>query len=220
MGHRPSETGAQTAFLIGLEILLECLFSDCGQETTGRLVPRCQVLRGCTTSMNTGMSTETLVIVIIGVSLAFLLMVIVRLAMLSVCAQQPKTLGLVDNQFVSCPVTPNCVSTHSTSPQHASDPIRFSGSAGDAFTKLQAIVEQQPRTRIITVAAGYMHVEFTSRIFHFVDDVQFLFDENQQVIHFRSSSRSGYSDLGVNRHRMESLRTAFENADQTIDSRS
>ena len=85
---------------------------------------------------------------------------------------------------------------------------------------MRAIVEQRPRTRIITVTAGYMHVEFTSRIFQFVDDVQFLFDEDQQVIHFRSSSRSGYSDLGVNRHRMESLRTAFENADQTTISRS
>jgi len=166
------------------------------------------------------MSTETLVIVIIVVSLAFLLMVIVRLAMLSVRAQQPKNLGLADNQFLSCPATPNCISTHSTDLQHASDPIRFSGSAGDALKKMHAIVEQQPRTRIITVTAGYMHVEFTSRIFQFVDDVQFLFDENQQVIHFRSSSRSGYSDLGVNRHRMESLRTAFENADQTIISRS
>lgn len=220
MGHRPPETGAQAAFLIGLEILLGCLFLDCGQGTTGRLVPRCQVLRGCTTSMNPGMSTETWVIVIIVACLAFLLVVIVRLAMLSARAQRPKNLGLVDNQFFACPATPNCVSTHSTSPQHACDPIRFSGSAGDAFEKLQAIVEQQPRTQIISAATGYMHVEFTSRIFHFVDDVQFLFDENQQVIHFRSSSRSGYSDLGVNRQRMESLRAAFENVDQTIDSRS
>lgn len=170
--------------------------------------------------MNQGMSTETLVIVIIVVCLAFILMVIVRLAMLSAGAQRPKTLGLVDNQFVACPAKPNCVSTHSTNPQHASNPIRFSGSAAEAFDRLQAIVEQQPRAQIITAANGYIRAEFTSRIFHFVDDVQFLFDENQQVIHFRSSSRSGYSDLGVNRHRMESLRTAFENVDQTVNSRS
>ena len=170
--------------------------------------------------MNLGMSTETSVIVVVVVCMAIIPVLIVRLAVLSARAQRPKNLGLVQGQFVPCPAKPNCVSTHSTSPQHASSPIRFSGSAIEAFARLQTIVKQQPRAQIITAANGYLHVEFTSRIFHFVDDVQFLFDENQRVIHFRSSSRSGYSDLGVNRRRMESLRTTFENVDQTVDSRS
>ena len=169
-------------------------------------------------SMNLGMSTETSVIVIVVACLAIISVLIAGLAVLSARAQTPRDLGLAGNRFVACPATPNCVSTHSTIPQHASEPIRFSGSAIDAFARLQTIVKQQPRAQIITAANGYLHVEFTSRIFHFVDDVQFLFDENQRVIYFRSSSRSGYSDLGVNRRRMESLRTAFENADHTIDS--
>ena len=37
MGHRPPETGAQAAFLIGLEILLGCLFW--GLRVTDRRLP-------------------------------------------------------------------------------------------------------------------------------------------------------------------------------------
>ena len=36
-----------------------------------------------------------------------------------------------------------------------------------------------------------------------------MFDDNAKTIHFRSASRIGYSDLGVNRRRMEEIRKAF-----------
>ena len=38
---------------------------------------------------------------------------------------------------------------------------------------------------------------------------EFYFDEATKTIHFRSCSRLGYSDLGVNRQRMESIREAY-----------
>jgi uncharacterized protein (DUF1499 family) len=40
----------------------------------------------------------------------------------------------------------------------------------------------------------------------FVDDVEFLLDEGKSVIHVRSASRVGHSDLGVNRKRIEAIR--------------
>jgi uncharacterized protein (DUF1499 family) len=40
----------------------------------------------------------------------------------------------------------------------------------------------------------------------FVDDVEFLFDDTNKKIHVRSASRVGYSDMGVNRKRVEELR--------------
>jgi uncharacterized protein (DUF1499 family) len=57
---------------------------------------------------------------------------------------------------------------------------------------------------------SYWHVEFRSRIFRFVDDVEFLFDRDSKVIHVRSASRVGYSDLGVNRARVEKIRMMFQ----------
>jgi uncharacterized protein (DUF1499 family) len=71
-----------------------------------------------------------------------------------------------------------------------------------------------PRTDIVTLEEDYIHAECRSRIFGFVDDVEFWFDGANGVIHFRSASRMGYSDLGVNRKRMERIRKEFSQARQ------
>jgi uncharacterized protein (DUF1499 family) len=56
----------------------------------------------------------------------------------------------------------------------------------------------------------YLHYEATSLLLRFVDDVEFLFDDETKTIHFRSASRTGYGDLGVNRTRMEQVRGLVE----------
>lgn len=58
----------------------------------------------------------------------------------------------------------------------------------------------------------YLHFEFTSRIFRFVDDFELLLNEEQKIIHIRSASRVGYSDLGVNRKRVEKIRLMLQQA--------
>jgi uncharacterized protein (DUF1499 family) len=65
------------------------------------------------------------------------------------------------------------------------------------------------RTKIVTVEDNYLHVEFRSAFLRFVDDVEFLIDPEEQLVHFRSASRVGDSDFGVNRDRMEQIRNAF-----------
>ena len=62
-----------------------------------------------------------------------------------------------------------------------------------------------PRSRIVTSDQRYLHAEFRSLWLGFVDDVEFLADETQDLLHFRSASRVGYSDLGVNRTRLEEI---------------
>ena len=57
-----------------------------------------------------------------------------------------------------------------------------------------------------------LHVEFTSWLLRFVDDVDAVIDPDAGVIHVRSASRVGYSDLGVNRKRVEAIRSAFASA--------
>jgi uncharacterized protein (DUF1499 family) len=65
------------------------------------------------------------------------------------------------------------------------------------------------RTSIITKKDNYIHATFKSRIFRFVDDVEFYFDDKEKIVHFKSASRVGHSDLGVNRKRMEEIRKRF-----------
>lgn len=116
------------------------------------------------------------------------------------------------NQIAPCPSSPNCVSTVSEDDDHAIAPIVFEGSAEEAKAQLLAIVRDMPRTRIAEDDGYYVHAEFRSRVFRFVDDVEFLLDDATGHIYFRSASRVGRSDLGVNRRRMEAIRDAFASA--------
>jgi uncharacterized protein (DUF1499 family) len=84
------------------------------------------------------------------------------------------------------------------------------GSAADARQRLLDIIEEMPRTRLVEAAPTYIYAEFRTPTFRFVDDVEFYIDEDANVIHFRSASRLGYSDMGLNRRRMEEISRAFE----------
>lgn len=108
-----------------------------------------------------------------------------------------------------CPSSPNCVCSQATDARHAMPPLRYSGDTTLAQQQLQAIVRSMPRAIIVQREHGYFAAEFRSLILRFVDDVAFSFDEHAHVIHFRSASRTGYSDFGVNRKRMEHIAEAF-----------
>jgi uncharacterized protein (DUF1499 family) len=108
-----------------------------------------------------------------------------------------------------CPETPNCVSSQAADAAHFIDPIPYSGTPVSALERLTSVLATLPRMTITAEQGHYLHAEARSLVFRFVDDVEFLLDTDRQLIHVRSASRSGYSDLGVNRRRVESIRTAF-----------
>jgi uncharacterized protein (DUF1499 family) len=108
--------------------------------------------------------------------------------------------------LLPCPSTPNCVSTQTTDEGHAIAPFQYQKSCAEAKEALKAVLATLPRTKLVDEDEFYLRYEFTSLLLRFVDDVEFLFDETTKTVHFRSASRTGYSDLGVNRKRMEQLR--------------
>lgn len=124
-------------------------------------------------------------------------------------AIQPDNLGVVEGRLRPCPESPNCVCSFDTDREHSIPPLTFSDSPEAAMERLRQTVKAMPRTRLVVDAAGYLHVEFRSLILRFVDDVEFLVDAETRMIHVRSASRLGYSDLGVNRRRIEAIRKAF-----------
>jgi uncharacterized protein (DUF1499 family) len=115
----------------------------------------------------------------------------------------PRTLGL-------CPSSPNCVSTQAQDAGHTIAPFRYRKSRAEAKEALKEVIRSLPRTKLVEEDETYLHYEVTSLLFRFVDDVEFLFDDDTKTIHFRSASRTGYGDLGVNRTRMEQLRSLVE----------
>lgn len=116
------------------------------------------------------------------------------------------------SRLAPCPRTPNCVSTQAPpGPQHM-DPLSYTGPLAAARERLLRVLRDRPRTRIVREEAGYLKAECRSAFFHFVDDVELLFDDGAKSIHFRSASRLGRKDFGVNRKRMEEIRAAFQAA--------
>ena len=147
---------------------------------------------------------------IIAVVLLIPLLVIVALAVVSATARRPKTLGVRDGRLAPCPDSPNCVSTHADRDHLRMDSIPLTTDAAQAVEGLKRVISAMPRSRLVMTDEHYLHAEFTSALFRFVDDVEFFVDREQGVIHFRSASRVGHSDLGVNRERMRAIGDAFQ----------
>jgi len=127
-----------------------------------------------------------------------------------ILAGVPDNLGLENQLFSPCPGTPNCVSSQEKNSQHRIQPINFEGSLELAKERLHQVINSMRGTKVITQDVLYWHVEFTTQLLRFIDDVEFYFDGSQSLIHVRSASRQGYWDLGVNRRRVETIRSAFE----------
>lgn len=106
-----------------------------------------------------------------------------------------------------CPGTPNCVTSVGVG---ALPPIPYLPD-GRAATeaRLVRVLGERARTRIVARTPGYLHAEERSRVFRFVDDVEFAFDDDARVVHFRSASRVGRRDFGVNRRRMVAITAAM-----------
>ena len=123
---------------------------------------------------------------------------------------QPKHFGLVNGQLRSCPDQPNCVCSHSENELHAIDPIQYQGESEIARKILLDIVESRADLRLIEATDVYLRVEARTRWLGFIDDIEFLVDPEASQIHIRSASRLGYSDLGANRARIETIRKLFQ----------
>ena len=136
-------------------------------------------------------------------------------ALLSMTGSVPNNLGLTGGKLAPCPDSPNCVSSAATDPRHAIAPFVLDRSLGAAKEEFKRAIASLPRARLITETDNYLHFEFRSLIFRFVDDVEFHLDEASKTIHVRSASRVGHSDLGVNRRRVETIRALLPEAMRT-----
>ena len=125
------------------------------------------------------------------------------------CSSNPPAhLGVKNGKLTQCPDSPNCISSQSEDPDHRMDALKFRGDHRGTMSAILRIVENTVRTTIVTNRDDYLHVEYRTRL-GFVDDVEFYLDRESRTVHFRSASRVGYSDLGVNRKRMEEFTNSY-----------
>jgi len=128
------------------------------------------------------------------------------MSLFSCSGTKPTNLGIRDGRLAGCPASPNCVSSDVADAGHAIAPFQLMIPPIDAWRALRSVVDELPRIKIVTSTDDYLHVECSSALFGFVDDLELHLRPVEQLIAVRSAARLGHSDLGVNRKRVEGLR--------------
>jgi len=145
---------------------------------------------------------------------------------LGLCGCQGKRpdLGIVDGALTPCPDKPNCVLSTAADERHSIEPIALSGAGSEDFERLKKIVKGMPRVTVVVDEPHYLHAEFASRLMGFVDDLELYLEDGDRraaspsanirsaairSAAIRSAARLGLSDMGVNRRRVEEIRTLF-----------
>lgn len=126
--------------------------------------------------------------------------------------KEPRKVGMKNGKFFPCPEKHVCVSTQAPKDdeKHYIEPIEYSISLENAKNKIKKIITSTKRTKILEEKNNYIHALFTTFLFRFKDDVEFYFDEESKMIHFRSQSRIGGYDWGANRSRMEKVKKKYQ----------
>ena len=125
--------------------------------------------------------------------------------MFNFTGNRPSNLGVKDGKLAACPGSPNCVNSQSDDAQSKIDPL-----PAVSIAEIKKVVESMERTTVIEATDNYLYAEFKSKLMGYVDDVEFYLDSEANVVHVRSASRLGKSDLGVNRKRVEEIRAKLK----------
>ncbi len=132
--------------------------------------------------------------------IAYILFAVFGLALTAgVWGSRRRPLGVQEGQLLPCPDSPNCVSSFSED-NHAVPEIPYTGSPQRALDTAVQVFAELPRTELLTRDDTYARFTQRSARLRLVDDIEFLAANN--TLHFRSASRLGYDDLGVNKERM------------------
>jgi uncharacterized protein (DUF1499 family) len=107
------------------------------------------------------------------------------------------------------PNSPCGVSSQSNAPQSRISAIRPHGEKSEEIKRIAEIISTLPGYKVASLQKDYLHA-ILKRGFFFVDDLEILWSESENVFHIRSVARSGITDFGANRTRVDSVRLQFD----------
>jgi uncharacterized protein (DUF1499 family) len=137
--------------------------------------------------------------------------VLVTMFLLGGCSSHPPaSIGVYDGKLSPCPDSPNCVSSMSEVEEAFILPLDVQGDRGEVMNMLKGILNDYGGVEVLSERDDYLHAGFRSKVFGFVDDVEFYFPEGSSQLHVRSASRLGYWDAGANRKRIEKIRVLLK----------
>ncbi len=125
----------------------------------------------------------------------------------SCAGPRPTNLGVHNGRLAPCPSSQNCVSSDANDNTHAIRPFELAVPPAEAWRVARSLIADLPRSHLVTATSDYIHAECSSAVFGFVDDLELHLRPAQNLIAVRSAARRGYGDFGVNRKRVENLRS-------------
>ena len=145
--------------------------------------------------------TILIILVVVVVILTFLLY---RMGVASRSMQVAS--GHDNGQLLDCPATPNCVSSQApVADSHYIAPLELVD--GNVWEALETALATMKGAVQVKREENYAYYTFQTALMGFVDDVEFLKAEDEGLIHVRSASRVGRSDMNANRTRIEEIRS-------------
>jgi len=143
----------------------------------------------------------TLIVIIVAVVVLFFI--------LGLISKSGKAPGLIDGKLSQCPDKPNCVCSEQKTASHYIEPLVISENLNfDTVPALKNAIEEMGG-RVEVASDNYIAATYSSALFGFIDDLEVRIDSMQKVMHIRSASRVGHSDMGVNRKRVELLKNLY-----------
>ncbi len=145
--------------------------------------------------------SRTMIGILIGFAVLWLVVLVVNVISKSVAG------GIVGGGLAPCPDTPNCVSSQADDPAQFVEPFKLAGDRATTRANLKSALARLGGTTVVKEETNYLHAVAVTPFFRFRDDLELFIDPANGVVHIRSASRLGVSDLGANRKRVERLRS-------------
>jgi uncharacterized protein (DUF1499 family) len=128
----------------------------------------------------------------------------------------PQDLGVQGGRLKRPSFSPNSVSSQAgLYPDHPQKkyaeiaPFEYTGDGPAAMQRLAEVLSLADRITVVEQTPDYIYAQANTQLMKFTDDLEFWLDPANRVIQVRSASRLGRKDFGVNRERMESIRSQF-----------
>lgn len=148
--------------------------------------------------------------ILIGVLVVVVVLVALMAGSIVIQNQKPQiTLGLENGKLREIPSKPNCVSTQTAYEEKRIEPLNFKDSLESSKKAMKKALQEYGGIEIKKEEANYIYAIATTSKMKYHDDIEIYFDDSTKLIQYRSASRAGYSDMGLNRERYEKLVEAY-----------
>lgn len=144
-------------------------------------------------------------------------LIVLAVATLVVKNQKPQIeLGVDHNKLREIPNKPNAVSTETRQADKLIKALPLKQTLGASKAAMKEALAAYGGIEIKAEADNYIYAVATTATLKFHDDIEIYFDQANNRVQYRSASRAGYSDGGLNRARYQIIAAAYQNSQESI----